>query len=64
MQELMGQMSERQVTLSLELAAVMGPNQEIKDLCYSQPDTFWYCTRLMERVESIVADHQPADGSE
>ena len=64
MQELMGQMKERQVQLGTELTVVVGTGQGLKDLCFSQPDTFWYCTRLMENVESILAESSTSGQTE
>ena len=58
MQELMTQMRERQVQLGQELTAVVGTDKKINDLCFSQPDTFWYCTRLLEKIEFILSESQ------
>ena len=51
MKEFMEKMKLRQVELSLELSELIGPKQNIQDLCYSQPETFWYCKRLMTNIE-------------
>ena len=48
----------------MELTAAIGTEQDLKDLCFSQPDTFWYCTRLMENVESILAENSPSGQTE
>ena len=42
----------------------MGTDQGLKDLCFSQPDTFWYCTRLMENVEAILVESSPSGQTE
>ena len=57
MKEFMEKMKLRQVELSLELSELIGPKQNIQDLCYSQPETFWYCKRLMTNIEKIIKEN-------
>ena len=39
----------------------MGPKQNMQDLCYSQPDTFWYCNRLMTNIAEIIHENQKSE---
>ena len=48
MNELNQNLRAQQIELSLELQEFLGPVNRVDDICYSQPDTFWYCSRLMK----------------
>ena len=60
MNELNRNLRAQQIELSLELQEFLGPVNRVDDICYSQPDTFWYCSRLMKQVKQIIDENQEA----